>query len=55
MIPCSVSSPRTGAAQRVLKLHPSFTIRALSLTIGLVPAVFAPFAQAWVEAGLPEQ
>jgi adenylate cyclase len=43
------------AAQQVLKLHPTFTIRDLSVTIGFMPAVFAPFAQAWVEAGLPEQ
>jgi TolB-like protein/Tfp pilus assembly protein PilF len=42
------------AAQHVLKLHPTFTIRGLLLTIGLELAVFAPFAQAWIEAGLPE-
>jgi TolB-like protein len=43
------------AAQRVLALHPTFTVRGLSFTIGLEPAVFAPFAEAWIEAGLPAQ
>jgi adenylate cyclase len=41
------------AAQRVLALQPTFTIRKFLVTVGLVPAVFTPFADAWREAGLP--
>jgi TolB-like protein/tetratricopeptide (TPR) repeat protein len=42
------------AALRVLALDPTFTIRRFSITVGLVSAVFAPFAEAWRAAGLPE-
>jgi adenylate cyclase len=41
------------AAQRVLALHPAFTVRGFLVTVGLSPAVFTPFADAWREAGLP--
>lgn len=42
------------AAQSVLKLDPSFTIRRFSVTVGVNPEVFSAFANAWREAGLPE-
>ena len=42
------------AAQSVLKLDPSFTIRRFSVVVGVNPAVFDPFADAWRAAGLPE-
>ena len=42
------------AAQSVLKLDPSFTIRRFSVIVGVNPAVFDPFAEAWRAAGLPE-
>lgn len=41
------------AAQRVLALQPTFTIRKFSTTVGLEASVIAPFADAWHEAGLP--
>jgi tetratricopeptide (TPR) repeat protein len=40
-------------ARRVLDLDPTFTIRRFSVTVGLVPAVFERFAEAWLAAGLP--
>jgi hypothetical protein len=43
------------AAQRVLKLDPTFSIRKYSVVNGHVPAVFAPLAEAWRAAGLPEK
>ena len=43
------------AAQRVLALQPSFTVRGFGTTVGQEPAVFLPFAEAWREAGLPAQ
>ena len=43
------------AAQRVLALQPSFTVRGFGTTVGQEPAVFSPFAEAWREAGLPAQ
>ena len=42
------------AAQSVLKLDPSFSIRRFSVTVGVNPEVFLAFANAWREAGLPE-
>jgi tetratricopeptide (TPR) repeat protein len=42
------------AAQSVLKLDPTFTIRRFSVTVGVNPEVFSSFANAWREAGLPE-
>jgi tetratricopeptide (TPR) repeat protein len=42
------------AARDLLECEPSFTIGGRSLTAGLEPAVFAPFAEAWREIGLPE-
>lgn len=41
-------------AQTVLALDPTFTIRRFSVTVGIVPAVFEPFAEAWRKGGLPE-
>lgn len=41
-------------ARRVLSLDPTFTIRRFSVTVGISPAVFKPFAEAWRKAGLPE-
>jgi adenylate cyclase len=41
-------------AQRVLALDPAFTIRQLSVTVGIEPTVFTPLADAWRAAGLPE-
>ena len=43
------------AALRVLALQPTFTIRSFSVTVGLVPSVFTPFAEAWRAAGLPDE
>jgi adenylate cyclase len=43
------------AAQRVLALDPTFTIRRFSVTVGFVPTVFTPFADAWRAAGLAEE
>ena len=42
------------AAQRVLALQPTFTIRGVSAIVGHEPAVFSAFAEAWRAAGLPE-
>jgi TolB-like protein len=41
------------AVQAMLDCEPNFTIRAF-LVVELEPAVFAPFAEAWRELGLPE-
>jgi TolB-like protein len=41
-------------AQQVLTLDPTFTVRRFSVTAGLDPAVYATFARAWQDAGLPE-
>jgi TolB-like protein len=41
------------ARRAMLECEPKFTIRALSV-VELEPAVFAPFAEAWRELGLPE-
>ena len=43
------------AAQRVLALDPTFTIRRFSITVGIIPSVFAAFADAWRESGLPDE
>ena len=42
------------SARRVLTLQPSFTVRGFRMTVGLSPPVFADFAEAWREAGIPE-
>ncbi len=42
------------AAQRVLALQPTFSVRELSAIVGREPAVFSAFAEAWREVGLPE-
>jgi TolB-like protein len=42
------------AARDVLEHDPTFAIRRLSLVVGLEPAVFESFADAWREIGLPE-
>jgi TolB-like protein/Flp pilus assembly protein TadD len=42
-------------AQRVLALDPAFTIQRLSRRLGFAQAVAAPLADAWREAGLPDQ
>jgi TolB-like protein/Tfp pilus assembly protein PilF len=43
------------AARRARSLDPSFTIQRFSMAVGLVPAVFSTFAEAWRDAGLPDQ
>jgi TolB-like protein/Tfp pilus assembly protein PilF len=43
------------AAQRVLALEPTFTVQGFGAMVGAAAAVFAPFAEAWIEAGLPER
>jgi tetratricopeptide (TPR) repeat protein len=43
------------AAQRVLTIDPAFTMRRWSVTVGVVPEVFDPFADAWHEAGMPHE
>lgn len=45
--------PARMAARRAIELQPHFTVQALSVTVGLVPEVYAPFAEAWHEAGMP--
>ncbi|HEY1745505.1 MAG TPA: winged helix-turn-helix domain-containing tetratricopeptide repeat protein [Xanthobacteraceae bacterium] len=42
------------AGRDLLKCEPNFTIGGRSRTAGFQPAVFAPFAEAWREIGLPE-
>jgi len=42
------------AGRGLLECEPSFTIAGRSRTAGFQPAVFAPFAEAWREIGLPE-
>jgi len=42
------------AAQRVLALHPSFTISKYAKTVGQAPAVFEAVAECWRKAGLPD-
>jgi TolB-like protein/Tfp pilus assembly protein PilF len=39
------------AARRVLALDATFTMAAWSVTVGVIPAVFGPFAEAWREIG----
>jgi adenylate cyclase len=48
------TSEANAAAQRVLTLDPRFTIGGFSVTVGLAPVVYARFADAWREAGLPD-
>jgi TolB-like protein len=42
------------AAQQVKALQPGFTVRRFAATVGVVPAVFDSFAEAWRAAGLPD-
>jgi tetratricopeptide (TPR) repeat protein len=42
------------AAQQLLSLDPGFTVRRFAATVGVVPAVFNAFAEAWRTAGLPD-
>ena len=42
-------------AQRVRELDPTFTIRNWSVTVGIVPEIFSPFADALRDAGIPQQ
>jgi|SRR5579859_3787728 len=42
------------AAQRVLALQPGFTIGGFAETVGLAADVYAHFAAAWREVGLPD-
>jgi adenylate cyclase len=44
----------TIAANQARSLDPTFTIRTFSVTVGLVPEVFSPFAEAWRAVGLPD-
>jgi TolB-like protein len=41
-------------AQRARELDPTFTIRTAALMRKFVPEVFAPFADAWRKAGIPD-
>jgi tetratricopeptide (TPR) repeat protein len=43
------------AAQRARTLDPTFTTRRWSVTVGLVPAVFEPIADALREVGIPDE
>ena len=43
----------TAEARRLLELDPTFTTRNWSVTVGLAPEVFTPFADALHEAGVP--
>jgi tetratricopeptide (TPR) repeat protein len=40
--------------QQVLALDPGFTIRNFAVTVDIEPKVFAPMAEAWRVAGLPD-
>jgi len=40
------------AAQQLRARDPAFTIRRFAVTVGVVPAVFNPFTEAWRAAGL---
>jgi TolB-like protein/Tfp pilus assembly protein PilF len=42
------------AAQQVLALDPTFTIRRFSVTAGIEPKIFGLLADAWHAAGLPQ-
>jgi TolB-like protein/tetratricopeptide (TPR) repeat protein len=42
------------AAQCVLQRDPSFTVRRYSVIVDVAPEVFSPFAEALLEAGIPE-
>lgn len=43
------------AAQQVLILEPGFTISGFAATVGIARDVYARFAAAWRELGLPER
>jgi TolB-like protein/Flp pilus assembly protein TadD len=49
-----VEEART-TARHVLTLQPSFTVHVFGRTVGFSPEVFTAFADAWIEAGLPEK
>ena len=42
------------AGRHLLECEPTFTIGGRTRTAGFQPDVFAPFAEAWREIGLPE-
>lgn len=42
------------AAKHLKALDPGFTVRRFATTVGVVPAVFDSFAEAWRAAGLPD-
>jgi adenylate cyclase len=42
------------AALSLLRFDPNFSIRRFSVTVGVNPAVFAAFSEAWLKAGLPD-
>ena len=40
-------------ARQLLAIDPGFSVRRFSVTVDIEPAVFAPIAEAWQQAGLP--
>jgi Flp pilus assembly protein TadD len=42
-------------ARQLLAIDPGFSVKRFSVTVDIEPAVFAPIAQAWEQAGLPAQ
>jgi tetratricopeptide (TPR) repeat protein len=42
-------------ARQVLDLDPGFSVHRFSVTVDIEPSVFAPIAEAWRKAGLPER
>jgi TolB-like protein/Flp pilus assembly protein TadD len=44
----------TSQARQVVALDPTFTVRRFAVTVDIEPKVFAPMAEAWRRAGLPE-
>jgi tetratricopeptide (TPR) repeat protein len=40
-------------ARQLLAIDPGFSVRRFSMTVDIEPAVFAPIAEAWQQAGLP--
>jgi hypothetical protein len=49
-----VSADHDHLGTKVQEALGGFTIRQFSVMVGLVPAVYAAFAEAWRAAGLPE-
>ena len=41
------------AARQAVATDPNFSIEQFSIAAGFEPTVFAPFADAWHEAGIP--